>query len=83
MPIVILVSGNKFSQELLKDLFLIHFYSIYILITFSFLSARHYDSSFSEPLEMSNESTIHIENIKVLTTEIIKFLNDFSNPNNE
>ena len=38
------------------------------------------DSSFSELLEMSNESTIHIKNIKVLITEIYKFLNDLSPP---
>ena len=41
---------------------------------------NHYDSSFSELLEMSNESTIHIQNIKVLMTEIYKFLNDLSPP---
>ena len=29
---------------------------------------------------MPNESTIHIKNIKVLTTEIYKFLNDLSSP---
>ena len=29
---------------------------------------------------MSNESTIHIKNIKVLLTEIYKFLNDLSPP---
>ena len=39
-----------------------------------------YDSSFSELLEMSNESTIHIKNIKVLITEIYKFLDDLSPP---
>ena len=32
-----------------------------------------YDSSFSELLEMSNVSTIHIKNIKVLMTEIYNF----------
>ena len=35
---------------------------------------------FSEFLEMSNESTIHIGNIKVPMTEIYKFLNDISPP---
>ena len=39
-----------------------------------------YDSRFSEPLEISNESTTHIKNIKVLMTEIYKFLNDLSPP---
>ena len=39
-----------------------------------------YDSSFSELLEMSNESTIHLKNIKVLMTEVYKFLNDLSPP---
>ena len=29
---------------------------------------------------MPNESTIHIKNIKVLMTEIYKFLNDLSSP---
>ena len=29
---------------------------------------------------MSNESTIHIKNIKVLMTEIYKILNDLSSP---
>ena len=37
-----------------------------------------YDSSFSEFLEMSNESTLHIKNVKVLMTEIYKFVNDLS-----
>ena len=37
---------------------------------------NNYDSSFSKLLGMSNESTIHIKNIKVLMTEIDKFLND-------
>ena len=35
---------------------------------------------FSELLEMFNKSTIPIKNIKVLVTEIYKFLNDFSPP---
>ena len=39
-----------------------------------------YDSSSSELLEMSNESTIHIKNIKVLVTEMYKILNDLSPP---
>ena len=38
------------------------------------------NSSFSELLEMSNESTIHIKSIKVFMTEIYKFLNDLSLP---
>ena len=41
------------------------------------------DSSFSELLEMSNESTNHIKTIKVLMTEIYKFLNDLSPPSDE
>ena len=53
---------------------------LYSLITFYFLSTSHYDSRFSELLEMSNESTIHIKNIEVLTTETIKLLNDLSPP---
>ena len=39
-----------------------------------------YDSIFSELLEMSNETTIHIENMQVLMTEIYKLLNDLSPP---
>ena len=37
-----------------------------------------YDSSFSELLEMSNESASHIKSIKVFMTEVYKFLNDLS-----
>ena len=39
-----------------------------------------YDSRFSILLEMPNESTNHIKNVKVLMTEIYKFLNDLSPP---
>ena len=39
-----------------------------------------YDSRFSELLEMPNESTIQIKNIKVHMTEMYKFLNDLSPP---
>ena len=35
---------------------------------------------FFELLEISNKSTIHIKNIKVIMTEIYKFLNDLSPP---
>ena len=41
---------------------------------------NNYDSSSSGLLEISNESTIHIKSIKVLMTEINKFLNDLSTP---
>ena len=44
------------------------------------ITYNDYDSSFPELLEMSNESTVHIRNIKVLMTEIYKFLNDLSPP---
>ena len=44
------------------------------------ITCNDYDSSFPELLEMSNESTVHIRNIKVLMTEIYKFLNDLSPP---
>ena len=40
---------------------------------------NNYDSSFSEFLEMSNESTIHIKNIKIRMSSY-KFLNDISHP---
>ena len=35
-------SAKTFSQEFLKDLFLVHFYSMYILLTFSFFSMKHF-----------------------------------------
>ena len=41
---------------------------------------NYYDSSFSELLEISNESAIHIKNIEVLMAEIYTFLNDLSPP---
>ena len=44
------------------------------------ITYNDYDSSFRELLEMSNESTVHIRNIKVLMTGIYKFLNDLSPP---
>ena len=37
-----------------------------------------FNSSFSELLEMANESTIHIRNLKCLLTEVYKFLNGLS-----
>ena len=39
-----------------------------------------FNSSFSELLEMANESTIHIRNLKFLLTEVYKFLNGLSPP---
>ena len=39
-----------------------------------------FNSSFSELLEMTNESTIHIRNLKFLLTEIYKFLNGLPPP---
>ena len=39
-----------------------------------------YDSSFSEPLEIYNKSTLYGKNIKVLMTGIYKFFNDLSHP---
>ena len=38
MSIVILVYGKKFSQEFLKDLFLVHFYLIYVNDIFFFVN---------------------------------------------
>ena len=37
-----------------------------------------FNSSFSELLEMANESTIHIRNLKFLRTKVYKFLNGLS-----
>ena len=39
---------------------------------------KDYNSSFSELLEMTNETTIRIRNLKFLVTEIYKFLNGLS-----
>ena len=39
-----------------------------------------YNSSFSELFEMTNETTMHIRNLKFLVTEIYKFLNGLSPP---
>ena len=39
-----------------------------------------FNSSFSELLEMANESTINIRNLKFLLTEVYKFLNGLSPP---
>ena len=44
------------------------------------ITYNDYEQSFSELLEMSNESIIHIKNRKVLRAEIYKFLNDFLPP---
>ena len=41
---------------------------------------KDHNSSFSELLEMTNETTIHIRNLKFLVTEIYKFLNGLSPP---
>ena len=41
---------------------------------------KDYNSSFSELLEMTNETTLHIRNLKSLVTEIYKFLNGLSPP---
>ena len=37
-----------------------------------------FNSSFSEVLEMTNESTIHVRNLKFLLAELYKFLNGLS-----
>ena len=39
-----------------------------------------YGSSFTKPLEIANENTVHIKNIHILMTEIYKFLNGLSPP---
>ena len=44
------------------------------------ITYNYYNSRFSELLEKYNESTIHINNIAALMTEIHKFLNDLSLP---
>ena len=41
---------------------------------------KDYNSSFSELLEVTNKTTIHIRNLKFLVTEIYKFLNGLSPP---
>ena len=56
-----------------------------LILTFNKLQERalriaynDFNSGFSELLEMANESTIHIRNLKFLLTEVYKFLNGFS-----
>ena len=44
------------------------------------IAYNDFNSSFSEVLEMTNESTIHIRNLKFLLTEVYKFLNGLSPP---
>jgi len=44
------------------------------------LAYNDYDSSFNELLNMANETTIHIRNLKFLMTEMYKFLNGLSPP---
>ena len=44
------------------------------------IAYNDFNSSFSEFLEMANESTIHIRNLKILLTEVNKFLNGLSPP---
>ena len=39
------------------------------------IAYNDFNSSFSELLEMANESTIHIRNLKFLLSEVYKFLN--------
>ena len=48
MSILILVYGEKFSQEFLKDLFWVHFYSIYILTTFFFFVDEAFLSNYAD-----------------------------------
>ena len=51
MSIGILVYGKKFSQKFFKGLLLVQFYSIYILMTFPFLSMRDF-LSMDRPLSV-------------------------------
>ena len=44
------------------------------------IAYNDFNSSFSELLEMANESTIHIRNLKSLLTEVYKSLNGLSPP---
>ena len=44
------------------------------------ISYNCFNSSFSQLLEMANESIIHIKNLKFLLTEVYKFLNGLSPP---
>ena len=44
------------------------------------IAYNDFNSSFSELLEMANESTIHIRNLKFLLTEVYKFLNGLPPP---
>ena len=44
------------------------------------IAYNDFNSSFSELLEMANESTTHIKNLNFFLTEIYKFLNGLSQP---
>ena len=44
------------------------------------ITYNNFNSSFSKLLEMANESTIHIRNLKFLVAEVYKFLNGLSPP---
>ena len=44
------------------------------------IAYNNFNSSFSELLEMANEITIHIRNLKLLLTDVYKFLNSLSPP---
>ena len=44
------------------------------------IAYNNFNSSFSELLEMANESTIHIRNLELLLTDVYKFLNGLSPP---
>ena len=47
------------------------------------IAYNDFNSTFSELLEMANESTIHIGNLKFLLTEVYTFLNGLSLASNE
>ena len=44
------------------------------------IAYNYFNSIFSELLEMANESTIQVKNLKFLITEVYKFLNGLSPP---
>ena len=57
MSIVILVYGKKFSHEFLKDLFLVHFYSTYLLR--HFLCCRLRISNYADVTARYSVQEIH------------------------
>ena len=62
MSIVILVYGKKFSEELLKDVFLVHFYSIYVYIYIYIYSFEYHQKFVLEDGTFGLQKSMSIRN---------------------